>query len=168
MANEKWQDQLNELSGRLKTMLADLSETIQITGLVAKDELDKRLDDARSELEAAKENVRILAEKNEGRVNSGLIKMQMNLDAVKEELEAKREAKEQKDKEEYIEDLKHYAEDCKAMAVLLVDEANAALLEAQKLTEEITGKSADAEAAADEPVAADGAADVAEEAPAEE
>lgn len=136
MDNEKLHKQFSEMSKKLKSTLADLSETIQITGLLAKDELDRHLMDAKGNLAAAKETVRLMAEQNEGRVNSGLIRMQMELDRAKAELKAKREARTQKEREEYVAYLKEHAEACRAMAVLLVEEANAAILEAQSLTSE--------------------------------
>ncbi|MBR2259669.1 MAG: hypothetical protein IJ899_20500 [Blautia sp.] len=135
MGSIQSQDQWNEIVDKIKMTVADLSETVQIAGMVAKDELEKRLADAKSDLVAAQENIRIMSERKEGKWNSMLIKMQMLVEEAKKELEAKKAEAEAKDKATAVEYLKRYAEECNAMAILLVEEANEALLEAKSMEE---------------------------------
>ncbi len=124
----------------LKAKLEDWAETLQITGMVAKDELAKMMSDAQSNLAAAQENYRIMAEEQEGKLNSSLLEMQMNMEASKK-------AYENEKLEKKIEKLKKYVENCRTMATWLIEEANTAELEAEKLASELEEKAEDTEEA---------------------
>lgn len=55
--------------------------------MYAKDELDKKISDAKSNLEATKENVRIGSEKAKGKLSSYILQTQMNMREAKKEYE---------------------------------------------------------------------------------
>lgn len=127
----------------IRAKLEDWSETLQIAGMVAKDEWEKMMADAQSNLAAAQENYRLMAQEQESKLNSSLLEMQMNLEASK-----KAYAEEKADKK--IEKLKKYVDNCRTMAAWLIEEANTAELEAKKLTAERAGEENEAEKAEEE------------------
>ena len=91
--------------------------------MYAKDELDAKIEDAKSSLEATKENARLTSEKAKGKLASYLLKTQMEM----------KEAKKEKDKaklQKYIDDRLDFAKDSLTLALMDAKEAKLAFLEA--------------------------------------
>ncbi len=120
------QEQMKAARAKVK----DASETAQIAAMLTKDEIDKKVADTKGDLTAAQENARIASERVQSRVSSGLLQVQMNLKAAKENLNEKKTEWDKSKSAAHIEDLVKYAEACEAMAAELVLEADLTLLQA--------------------------------------
>ena len=96
----------------------------------AKDTLDKKIKDAQGNLNAAKEQCRIAAEKRKSKISSELLKTQMNFKAAKENIQERKEAHDKEKLSKYIDDQLEYAEQAIMLALLAADEAKVAFLEA--------------------------------------
>ncbi len=131
MAFKEKMEQAQKKMADIKAKLADKAETAQIAGMLAKDELDKKMEELKSNATAATESARIVAERGKGKVNSELIKAQMNIAQAKAELEEKKEAHDKHSQENYIHDLIDYAESCQSLAAQLMAESDLAMLKAE-------------------------------------
>lgn len=148
MNTEKWTERLEALNRKLDELgekAKDASETAQIQGMIAKDELEEKIRDAKGNLEAAKENHRIASEKAKGILSGELLRLQMNAEALQSSLQEKKDAYDQKKLEKYIEDQLDYAQEAEAMAELLLANAALAVLEAVSASEEYAEKYGDPE-----------------------
>lgn len=125
-------ERLNAAMKNMSEKLKDSAETVQIAGMLAKDEIDKKAQDIKGDLVAAREQLRQMSERNESKTNSKLLELQMNVEAAAEAYEEKRKEKEKLAHDEYVNQLIDYAEYCQALADVLTKEAQAALLEAEK------------------------------------
>ena len=113
-----------------KDKVVDALVTVAIAGLETKDKISKKVEDAKSDVEAAKENCRIAADKSKGKINSGLLKMQMNIEETKKAIEAKKELHDKEKLQKYIDEQFDYAADALELAFLLAKESKLAFLEA--------------------------------------
>lgn len=125
---ERIQAAMKNMSDKLR----DNAETVQIAGMLAKDEIDKKAKDIKGELAAAHDQLDRAAERVESMTNSSLLKMQMGIEAAKDARKERIARKEEMEHEEYVNALIDYAEYCQALADVLTKEAQAALLEAEK------------------------------------
>lgn len=125
---ERLENAKKEMSAKLK----DSAETLQIAGMLAQDEIEKKSSEIKGELVAAHEQLKEFSERNEAKRNSKLIELQMNLEAAADALEEKRKEKEKLAHDEYVNSLIDYAEYCQKLADVLTKEAQAALIEAEK------------------------------------
>lgn len=148
MDTQERKEKINEINESLKNLsnkLKDSTDTVVISGMYAKDELDKKISDAKSNLEATKENVRIGSEKAKGKLSSYILQTQMNMREAKKEFEEKKEARDKAKLEKYIDSRLDYAKDSIALAVMAAQEAKVAFLEAveaQTEYEELYGETA--------------------------
>ena len=121
---------INELGEKTKDDL----DTAKIKATYAKDEAKEKIEEKKKEyrgsIEALKENLRMSAEKVEGRASAELLKAQMNIDVAKERVAAKKEAYDKAKMEEYIDEVIMYAESCVELSILAAKEAKLAVLEA--------------------------------------
>ena len=76
------------------------------------------------------ENIRLLDERSESKINSMKLQKQMNMEARKAKITAKKDAKDKAMQEQRIEDLLNYADDCQVMALSWALEMETALLAA--------------------------------------
>lgn len=123
---EQAQAKMKEIQAKIK----DAGETAQIAAMLTKDEIDKKVAEAKGNLAAAQENVRIATEKNQGKLNTELLKAQMTLQSAKASIEEKKEEADKDKRKKRIEELMDYAEACEAMAAQLTVEADLTMLEA--------------------------------------
>lgn len=148
MDTQERKEKINEINESLKNLsnkLKDSTDTVVISGMYAKDELDKKISDAKSNLEATKENVRIGSEKAKGKLSSYILQTQMNMREAKKEFEEKKEARDKAKLEKYIDSRLDYAKDSITLAVMAAQEAKVAFLEAveaQAEYEELYGEKA--------------------------
>ena len=126
---EKMED-FNEKMQKLNAKIKDRTDTAIIVGMEAKDVLSKKMDDAKSGLEAAKEQCRIASERGKGKISSELLKAQMNFKVAKENIQERKEARDKEKLSKYIDDELEYAEQSVALALLAAEEAKLAFLEA--------------------------------------
>ena len=126
---EKMED-FNEKMQKINAKIKDSTDTAIIVGMEAKDVLSKKMDDAKSGLEAAKEQCRIASERGKGKISSELLKAQMNFKVAKENIQERKEARDKEKLSKYIDDELEYAEQSVALALLAAEEAKLAFLEA--------------------------------------
>ena len=124
----------------LNAKIKDGTDTVIIAGMEAKDVLDNKIQDAKGNLEAAKEQCRIISERGKSKISSELIKAQMNFKVAKENMQERKEAKDKEKLSNYIDEQLEYAEDCIAFALLAAQEANVAFLEAVEAQKEYDEK----------------------------
>lgn len=117
---------MQEINSKVK----DAADTAVLTGMEAKDIADKKMEDAKSDLIAAKEQYRIVSERAKSKVSSELLRAQMSIDAAKENIEQRKEAHDKEKLARYISDMLEYSEMAAALAVVAADESQVALLEA--------------------------------------
>ena len=123
-------EDFNEKMQKLNAKIKDSTDTAIIVGMEAKDVLSKKMDDAKSGLEAAKEQCRIASERGKGKISSELLKAQMNFKVAKENIQERKEARDKEKLSKYIDDELEYAEQSVALALLAAEEAKLAFLEA--------------------------------------
>ena len=123
-------EQAQESIKATQAKIKDASETVQIAAMLSKDELDKKVAEAKGSLAAAQENARIISEKSQSKLNAELLKAQIMLGASRDAIAEKREEWDKDKRRARIEDLVAYAEGCEAIAAQLVIEADLAMLEA--------------------------------------
>ena len=127
--NAKIQE-LNEKMKGLGDKAKDSLETAQIAGMYAKDKVDEKILEAKSSVNAMKENYKIFSERVKGKASSELIKAKMNIDVAKANLEEKKKEHDKAQIEAYIEDTIEYASACVELSALAAEEAKLATLEA--------------------------------------
>lgn len=129
MDKEKMEE-LNEKMKELNLKIKDATDTAIIAGMEAKDVVDAKMEDAKSALEAAKEQFRILGERGKSKFSSEMLKAQMNLKVAKENMAEKKLEHDKEKLSKYIDDELEYAEACVALSLLAAEEARVAFLEA--------------------------------------
>ena len=127
--NAKIQE-LNEKMKGLSDKAKDSLETAQIAGMYAKDKMNEKILEAKSSVNAMKENYKIFSERVKGKASSELIKAKMNIDVAKEKLEEKKVALDKSQMESYIDDTIEYASACVELSTLAAEEARLVTLEA--------------------------------------
>ena len=130
-------DELIEAAKKgMSDKLRDHIETLQIAGMLAQDKIEKRAADIKGDIVAAREQLRQMSEEREAKVNSRLLELQMNIEALAEAYEEQRKEKEKMVHDDYVKHLIDYATYCQSLADVLTKESQAALLEAEKETAE--------------------------------
>ena len=75
------QEKMENLSKKMKELnekIKDSAETVAIVGLEAKDKLDEKIEDTKSNVEALKENYRIASDRSKSKISSELLKARLN------------------------------------------------------------------------------------------
>ena len=115
---------------RVESDLHAFSNDVEVCNMVAKIQLEEDAKEAKGDLEAAKENVRIAKEYKEGKRNTALLKAQMTVNEIKARKAERLTEMDKEDRAFYIANLLDYAEDCQYMAEAFMLEAELALAEA--------------------------------------
>ena len=146
MNKEEIQKKMNELNSKMQefnSKFKDTADTVAIVGMESKDVIDKKLSEAKGDLEASKENYRLACERGKSKLASELIRAQMNFNEAQKAIKAKKDQVQKdlaekkyeldKDKmEQAIKDNLEYADACAALAVMATEEATIAYLEAMQ------------------------------------
>ena len=140
MSKEEMKAKLDELDKKMSELGENAVDTVKLHGMYAKEEFDEKAKKHKGNINALKENIRILAEKAKGKASSELLKAQMNIDVAKEKVQAKKEAYDKAQMEDYICDVIDYAEVCVALSILAAEEAQLATLEAIEASAEYDEK----------------------------
>ena len=143
MNKEEMKEKMEALNARMKDLgekTKDAVDTAKIKGMYAKDQINEMASETKSNINAAKENLRIFSEKAKSKASSELLKAQMNIDVAKEELAAKKEAHDKVSLENYIEGMTEYASACAELSILAAEEAKLATLEAVQAQNEYDEK----------------------------
>ncbi|MBQ9511227.1 MAG: hypothetical protein IJR55_06000 [Clostridia bacterium] len=104
------------------------------------EEIDTEADIMQGDLNAAKENFRLVKERGQSKLNSALLKMQMSINAAKAKLNEKKTERDKAKQEQHIADLLVYAESCQQMALAMALEAELTILEATAEAEDYVEK----------------------------
>lgn len=144
MNKEEIKEKMNELSNTMKDFngkIKDVTDTVVIAGMISKDDVDKKLIEAKGDLAATQENFRIISEKSKSKISSELLKNQLNFEESKKKIISKRndlkqdisDKKYQYQKDSLlnsIQDSLDYADICAALAVKYAKESTVSYLEA--------------------------------------
>lgn len=133
MNKEELNEKIEKLSVKMKELgekTNDILDTAKIKGMYAKDKIDEMTTETKGNINALKENCRILSEKVKSKALSELLRAQMNIDVAKEQLAEKKEAHDKESMEKYIEEVTEYATICAELSILAAQEARLATLEA--------------------------------------
>ena len=130
MNKEERKAKIDELNQKIAKLGENAVDTVKLTGMYAKDELEEKAKKHKGNINALKENIKILTEKAKGKASAELLKAQMNMDVAKEKIEAQKQAFDKAQMEEYICDVIDYAEACVEISILAAEEAQLATLEA--------------------------------------
>lgn len=122
----KINDEFNKINEKLK----DSTDTVIIKGMYVKDELEDKIESAKSNLNTAKKNLEKKQDDDKRLFAKHLNKIQENINEAKAKLEDKKEARNKEKLEKYIDDRLEYTSDCIALALVAVDEAKLSFLEA--------------------------------------
>ena len=133
-------EEFNEKMKKLNSKIKDGTDTAIIVGMEAKDTLSAKMEDAKSGLEAAKEQCRIASERGKGKISSELLKAQMNFKVAKENIQERKEARDKEKLSKYIDNQLEYAEQSVTLALLAAEEAKVAFLEAVEAQQEYDEK----------------------------
>lgn len=121
----KINDEFNKINEKLK----DSTDTVIIKGMYVKDELEDKIESAKSNLNAAKKNLEKKQDDDKRLFAKHLNKIQENINEAKAKLEDKKETRNKEKLEKYIDDRLEYTSDCIALALVAVDEAKLSFLE---------------------------------------
>ena len=133
-------EEFNEKMKKLNSKIKDGTDTAIIAGMEAKDTLSAKMEDAKSGLEAAKEQCRIASERGKGKISSELLKAQMNFKVAKENIQERKEVHDKEKLSKYIDNQLEYAEQSVTLALLAAEEAKVAFLEAVEAQQEYDEK----------------------------
>ena len=123
-------EQLNAKMKELEEKAKDALDTAKIQGMYTKDKIDEMVLEAKSQVNAMKENYVILSERVKGKASSELLKAQMNIDVAKKELAEKKLEHDKNSLASYIDEVMEYASACLELSSLAKEEARLATLEA--------------------------------------
>ena len=129
-AAERAEAENKKAVARMEKELEELSKDPEIAAKMEVAVNDENNAEIMGDLEAAKENMRLAQEYNEGKWNTALLKAQMNVNAIKARRAEQFEAMDKADRSEYISYLLDYADDCEVMAESFLLEAELAVKEA--------------------------------------
>lgn len=119
-------DEFNKINEKLK----DSTDTVIIKEMYVKDELEDKIESAKSNLNTAKKNLEKKQDDDKRLFAKHLNKIQENINEAKAKLEDKKESRNKEKLEKYIDDRLEYTSDCIALALVAVDEAKLSFLEA--------------------------------------
>lgn len=122
----KINDEFNKINEKLK----DSTDTVIIKGMYVRDDLEDKIESAKSNLNTAKKNLEKKQDDDKRLFAKHLNKIQENINEAKAKLEDKKEARNKEKLEKYIDDRLEYTSDCIALALVAVDEAKLSFLEA--------------------------------------
>lgn len=131
----KINDEFNKINEKLK----DSTDTVIIKGMYVRDDLENKIESAKSNLNTAKKNLKKKQDDDKRLFAKHLNKIQENINEAKAKLEDKKESRNKEKLEKYIDDRLEYTSDCIALALVAVDEAKLSFLEALEAQTEYDG-----------------------------
>ncbi len=117
-------------SEEIKERLGDLEAAAALLDEAADEKVDEGLAAAEGRITAARESARLAGEKLKGKLNSAILRAQMNVNAARDKIADKKEAADQEKAAQRILDLLDYADECQDLAASASAEAERAMLEA--------------------------------------
>ena len=123
-------NKINNEFNKINEKLKDSTDTVIIKGMYVKDDLEDKIESAKSNLNTAKKNLEKKQGDDKRLFAKHLNKIQENINEAKAKLEDKKESRNKEKLEKYIDDRLEYTSDCIALALVAVDEAKLSFLEA--------------------------------------
>ena len=123
---------LKEKIAEFNDAVKDTADTVQIIGLGALDIIKEKAEEAKSTINAMKENYNTYAESAQNMVASKLLEAQMNIEAAKKQVDEKKAEYDKENFENYIKTKIEYADALVNLSKLTAEEAKLAYLEALK------------------------------------
>ena len=143
MDQKEREEKLKELNEKMKVLtdkIKDSAETLAIYGMEATDQIGKKIQESKGDLEAFKENYRIVSERVKSKLSSELLKAQMNYQVTKEKVATMKKEYDKDKLSHYIDEQLEYAENCVMLSQYAAEEAKVAFLEAMKAQKEYDEK----------------------------
>lgn len=131
---------LNAKMKEFEEKAKDVIDTAKIQGMYTKDKINEMILEAKSQVNAMKENYVIFSERAKGKASSELLKAKMNIDVAKKELADKKEEHDKNALASYIDEVLDYASACLELSMLAREEARLAALEAAAAEKEYEEK----------------------------
>ena len=123
---------LKEKIADLSDKVKDTADTVQIIGHGALDIIKEKAEEAKSTINAMKENYNTYAESAQNMVASKLLEAQMNIEAAKKQVDEKKAEYDKENFENYIKTKIEYADALVNLSKLTAEEAKLAYLEVLK------------------------------------
>ncbi len=131
---------LKEKIAEFNDAVKDTADTVQILGLGALDIIKEKAEEAKSTINAMKENYNTYAQTAQNLVSSKLLEAQMNIEAAKKIVDEKKEEFDKDNSEKYIKAKIEYADALVNLSKLTAEEAKLAYLEALEAQKEFEEK----------------------------
>ncbi len=143
MANRKWDAAFEAMNAKLDELGEQAKASIdaaQNARHEKKDAIDDKISETKGDLVAAQEMAREAGERSKSKLSTELLKVQMRVGAVQDKIQEKKDAIDKKGLELYIEDMLADASDYYAGAMILLENARLAMLEAASAAAEYEEK----------------------------
>jgi len=143
MTDEEREETIKKLKEKIaefNDVVKDTADTVQIIGLGALDIIKEKAEEAKSTINAMKENYNTYAQTAQNMVSSKLLEAQMNIEAAKKIVDEKKEELTKENAENYIKAKIEYADALVNLSKLTSEEAKLAYLEALEAQKEFEEK----------------------------
>ncbi|MBQ3392428.1 MAG: hypothetical protein IJG52_03340 [Lachnospiraceae bacterium] len=109
---------------------ASIGESFDKLDERVQDKIDDDVDAVEGDISAAEENLRIVKDRADGKLNAARLKVQMHQEQIRDKIEAKKTSFDKAAQEALITDLLDYADDCQKIAYAYAMEAELAIMDA--------------------------------------
>lgn len=133
MNNKERKSQIDELNEELKKInekIKDSVDTVIISGMYMKDDIEEKRKKTAENLNEAEEEIKKINQKGKENVQKDISKIKNNLKEMKEKISLRKEDRNKEKLEKHIEDELEYARYALSIAIIAAGEAKLAFLEA--------------------------------------
>lgn len=133
MNNKERKSQIDELNEELKKInekIKDSVDTVIISGMYMKDDIEEKRKKTAENLNEAEKEIKKINQKGKENVQKDISKIKNNLKEMKEKISLRKEDRNKEKLEKHIEDELEYARYALSIAIIAAGEAKLAFLEA--------------------------------------
>lgn len=133
MNNKERKSQIDELNEELKKInekIKDSVDTVIISGMYMKDDIEEKRKKTAENLNEVEEEIKKINQKGKENVQKDISKIKNNLKKMKEKISLRKEDRNKEKLEKHIEDELEYARYALSIAIIAAGEAKLAFLEA--------------------------------------